>query len=174
MPRPAGSAELLEDRRHRALALLDEGRSLNEVGRLLDCAPSSVMRWRDARRRGGRSALRVRTSPGRPAKLRARQHRRLGKILLRGAMAHGYATDLWTTTRIAEIIEREFDVAYHRAHVSRLMRSLGWSHQKPERRAVERDEEAIEHWKRAQWPRIKKKPSGWAPTSSSSTRAGSS
>lgn len=173
MPRPPGPAELLEDRRRRALALLDESRSLNAVSRLIRCAPSSVMRWRNARRRGGIRALRVRASPGRPPKLRAGQRRRLIRVLLRGAMVQGYATELWTTTRIAEVIQREFDVAYHRAHVGRLMHSLHWSHQKPERRALERNDEAIERWKREDWPRVKKTPRGWAPTSCSSTNPAS-
>ena len=61
-----GPAEFLEDRRRRALKLLDEGLSLNEVGRRIGCAPSSVMHWRDMRRRGGARALKVRSSPGRP------------------------------------------------------------------------------------------------------------
>jgi transposase-like protein len=69
MPRLKGSADLLEDRRKRALALLDSGYSLNQVGRRIGCHASSVMRWRDARRRGGDQGLRVRCSPGRPLKL---------------------------------------------------------------------------------------------------------
>jgi transposase len=89
-------------------------------------------------------------------------------------MAHGYATDLWTTARIAEVIEASFGISYHPDHVGRLMRQLGWSHQKPERRAVERDDAAIERWKRTRWPRVKKKPRGWAPTSSSRTNRASS
>jgi transposase len=172
--RPKGSAAVLEARRHRALRLLDQGRSLNEVARLLGCAPSSVMRWRDAREAGGKAALRVRFSPGRPPKLSARDRRRLVQRLRRGARAHGYATDLWTTARVARVIFREFRVRYHRAHVGRLLHGLGWSVQKPERRALERNEERIAHWKRETWPRIKKKPRGWAPTSSSSTSRGSS
>jgi transposase len=116
----------------------------------------------------------VRFSPGRPPKLSASERRRLAALLLRGAQAHGYATDLWTTTRVARVILREFRVRYHRAHVGRLLHALGWSVQKPERRALERNEERIEHWKRNTWPRIKKKPRGWAPTSSSSTSRGSS
>jgi transposase len=96
---------------------LGSGRSLNEVSRLLDCAPSSVMRWRDTREAGGDEALRVRFSPGRPPKLSARERRRLVALLRRGAQAHGYATDLWTTTRVARAIFREFRVRYHRAHV---------------------------------------------------------
>ena len=155
--RPKGSAAVLEARRRRGLRLLDQGRSLNEVARLLDCAPSSVMRWRDARDAGGEEALRVRFSPGRPPKLSARDRRRLTRLLQRGARAHGYATDLWTTERIARLIFREFRVRYHRAHVGRVLHSLGWSVQKPERRALERDEERIARWKSETWPRIKKK-----------------
>ena len=164
MPRPRGSADLLEDRRKRALALLDRGYSLNEVGRRIGCAAVSVMRWRDARRRGGAPALKVRFSPGRPWKLEKAARQRLVRLLLRGATAHGWRTNLWTTARIAELVRREFGVEYHRDHIGRLLHRLGWSVQKPERRALERDEPAIERWKQTDWPRIKKTPRGWAPT----------
>jgi transposase len=164
MPRPRGSADLLEDRRKRALALLDQGYSLHEVGRRVGCAAVSVMRWRDARRRGGAKALQVRFSPGRPRKLDAAQRKRLVGLLLRGATAHGWRNNLWTTARIAELIRREFSTEYHRDHIGRLLHSLGWSVQKPERRALERDEEAIARWKQKDWPRIKKTLRGWAPT----------
>jgi len=174
MPRPKGSADLLENRRHRALTLLDAGRSLNAVARLIGCAASSVMRWRNRRRRGGSKALKVRFSPGLPPKLTRTQQRRLVKLLLKGAMANGYRTDVWTTARIAELIKDNFRVNYHRDHIGRLMHTLGWSPQKPERRAVERDEVAIELWKQKTWPRVKKTPQGWAPTSSSLTNPGSS
>jgi len=174
MPRPKGSADLLEHRRHRALTLLDAGRTLHQVARLIGCAASSVMRWRNRRRRGGAKALKVRFSPGRPPKLTRPQHRRLVKLLLKGAMANGYRTDVWTTARIAEVIEENFRVRYHRDHIGKLMRKLDWSPQKPERRAVERDEAAIERWKRKTWPRVKKTPQGWAPTSSSLTNPDSS
>jgi transposase len=88
-------------------------------------------------------------------------------------LAHGYKTNLWTTARISELISREFGISYHRDHVGRLMHSLGWSHQKPETRAAERDEEAIDRWKREDWPRVKKTLRGWAPTSSSPMNRGS-
>jgi len=147
MPRPRGSADLLEDRRKRALALLDRGYSLNEVGRRIGCAAVSVMRWRDARHRGGAQALKVRFSPGRPWKLEKAARQRLVRLLLQGATAHGWRTNLWTTARIAELVRREFGVEYHRDHIGRLLHSLGWSVQKPERRALERDEQAIKRWK---------------------------
>src|SRR5258708_38914011 len=164
MPRPKGSADLLEDRRRRALALVDSGCSLNEAARRIGCGASSVMRWYHARRRGGEKALRVRFSPGRPPKLREKQLQRLIQLLLKGPMARGYHTNLWTTARIARLIEEEFRVDDHPNHIGRVMHRLKWSHQKPERRAIERNEKEIEQWKRRQWPRIKKKPFGWAPT----------
>lgn len=163
MARLKGSADLLEDRRQRALALLDAGYSMNEAGRRIGCHASSVMRWRDVRRRGGARALRVRCSPGRPLKLDQAKRKRLVALLLRGPLAQGYRTNLWTTARIAEVIRREFGVQYHRDHVGRLMHRLQWSAQKPERRALERNEKAIEGWKQKNWPRIKKTLRGWAP-----------
>ena len=162
-----GSAKVLEARRRQALALVQQGLSLNAAARRLGCAASSVMRWVHAHRRHGEAGLKVRPAPGRPRRLSARQEARVRQQLLRGPMAHGYATDRWTTQRIAEVIERTFGVGYHRDHVGRLLARCGWSPQKPERRARERDEAAIERWKRTRWPRVKRGLSGWGPTSSS-------
>ena len=172
--RPKASADLIADRRRRALDLLDEGLSLSDVARRVQCAPSSVMRWRDRRRREKNRVYEVRVSPGRPPRLNARQKKKLARLLLKGAMAHGYSTELWTTSRIAEIIERTFDVRYDRDHVGRILHTMGFSCQKPDRRALERDEERILRWKSEEWPRVKKTPKTWAPTSSSSTKAASS
>ena len=172
--RPKGSAAVLVARRRRALGLLDRGLSLNEVARRIGCQPSSVMRWRNTRDRKGKQVFEVGTSPGRPPKLPSVQRKRLVRLLLKGPYAHGYETDVWTCERVVRLISREFRVRYHRDHVGRLMRQLGWSYQKPERRAIERDEVRIEQWKKRDWPRLKKTLRGWVPTSSSSTRVASS
>ena len=172
--RPFGSPNQLEKRRRKALELVDSGLSLNEVGRRLGCNASSVMRWRNARAKHGEEGLKPKPVPGRPAKLTCRQKKRLIKLLLKGAMANGYRTELWTTARIAELIERNFGITYHRDHIGRLMDSLGWSYQKPEKIALQRDEQGIEEWKRKQWPRIKKTLSGWVPISHSSMSLDSS
>lgn len=166
MPRPKGSAELIEARRHQALRLVDQGYSLNEASRMIGCAPSSVMRWCKRRHQGGKRALKVRFSPGRPATLSAARRKQLAKWLLKGAMANGFSTELWTAQRVAELIERRFKVRFHRGHVARLLHALGFSCQKPQRRALERDEVKIRRWKQEQWPRVKKTLRGWAPTSS--------
>lgn len=168
-----GSAKVLEARRRRALALVQQGLSLNAAARRLGCAASSVMRWMRAHRRHGAAGLKVRSAPGRPRRLTVLQEARLLRQLLRGAGAHGYSTDLWTTQRIADVIARLFGVRYHRDHVGRLLARCGWSVQKPERRARERDEDAIARWQRTRWPRVKRGRSSWGPTSSSSTNRAS-
>jgi transposase len=140
------------------VGLLREGTSVTEVARRLGCSHSSVILWREAVRRRGLTALQARPASGRPPKLTARQRAKVPRLLLRGAVAWGFETQLWTTRRIATVIEREWGVRFHRAHVGRLLSALGWSCQKPERRAVERDEPAIARWKRYRWVEVKKKP----------------
>jgi len=90
--------------------------------------------------------------------LTAQQRAKLPRLLLRGAAAWGFETQLWTTRRIATVIRRAFGVRLHRAHVGRVLSALKWSCQKPERRALERDEAAIERWKRYRWTAVKKTP----------------
>jgi len=169
--RPQGSPETLEQRRRRAVALLNQDISLHEIARRVGCHASSVMRWRDALESGGEDALKAKPASGRPPKLTAKQKARVVQLLAQGAMAHGYRTELWTTQRIAACIEPGLGIRYHRNHLGKLLHQLGWSHQKPERRAVERDETAIVAWK---WPAVRKPPKGRRPTSSSSTSPDSS
>jgi len=156
--RPVGSAAELERRRRRAVGLLEAGHSLSVVARMVGAAVSAVWQWRETFRRRGAPGLTARPTPGRPPRLTARQRERLPKLLAAGARRYGYPNDLWTTKRIAALIEREFGVSYHPAQVSRILAQLGWSYQKPERRALERNEKAVAHWKRYRWVEIKKKP----------------
>lgn len=93
---------------------------------------------------------------GRQARLTPEQLEQLQQELLRGPTAHGYRTELWTLERIAAVIKRLFGVRYHTAHVSKLLHALGWSCQKPQRRAKERNEERIRQWVHEDWPRLKK------------------
>jgi transposase len=172
--RPVGSPAELERRRLRAMALLAEGHSLNEVARRLGCEASSVLRWRDAFGRWGRGALRPKPIPGRPPRLTRRQKAQLIRYLLQGPLTHGYRTDLWTTLRVAQLIRRQFGIHYHRDHVGRLLHSLNWTCQKPEKRATQRDEAAIAAWKQRAWPRIKKTQPGWVPISPLSMNPGTS
>ena len=156
--RPHGSPTALEARRRRAVALLAQGLGVRTVARQIGCSPSSVSRWQIDVAAGGPDALRAKPPPGRPPRLTARQRARLLKLLLKGATAHGFGTDLWTLPRVAAVIARTFRVTYHPAHVWKILRGEGWSCQNPERRARERDEAAIQRWRAERWPHIKKRP----------------
>ena len=155
--RPRGTPAELEARRRRAIVELGKGLMVTQVAERIGCSHSAVIAWRDAVRKKGEKGLAAKPAPGRPPKLTARQRARLPKLLLRGAEAWGYPTALWTTKRVASVIEREFKVKLHRAHVGRVLSDLGWSCQKPERRALQRDEKTIEHWKLYRWREVKKK-----------------
>jgi transposase len=156
--RPSGTPQELEQRRLRAVRLLAEGYSPVEVAHQIGVDRRSVRRWKAAKRQGGASALAAKPAAGRPRRLTARDLTRLRRMLMKGALAAGLPTDLWTCPRVSWLIQREFDVHYHRAHVSRLLHGLGFSPQKPTRRAVERDEERIQAWIQQDWPRVKKTP----------------
>ena len=155
--RPAGTPEQLEQRRRRAIAQVKAGHTLSTVARQFSASVSSVHRWWQAYARAGVRGLRPKPIPGRPSRLSAVQKQQLVTLLGRGPLRAGYRTDLWTLPRVAGVIREHFGVRYHPAHVWKLLTGLGWSCQKPERRAVERDEPAIARWKRTAWPRIKKR-----------------
>ncbi len=151
-----GSRKDAERRRRRAVALLDQGWSQKRVAAAVGVSPSAVSKWAKARKVGGDAALRAKPHPGPKPKLDARQLARLEKMLLQGPRKHGYATELWTCPRVGELIEKTFGVTYDPSGVWHLLTRMGWSAQKPERRARERDETAIATWRKKDWPRIKK------------------
>jgi transposase len=155
--RPHGSAEELERRRRRAIALLEEGYMQSEVARMVGVSPASVTRWRQAHEKEGDAGLDAIPVPGRPSKLSDAEKRKLVRLLKQGPRKHGYAMELWTLKRVAELIRKQFRVTYDPSGVWHLLRGLGWSCQKPERRARERDEDAIVRWRTHDWPRIKKR-----------------
>ena len=136
--------------------MLEQGHSQAEVARRVGVAPNSVWRWWKAYREGGKSALRAKPATGRRPKLSAEQKEDLCRRLVQGARASGFPTDLWTCPRIAQLIRRCYRVNYHVDSLPRFLRALGFSCQRPQKRALERDDEAIAGWVARDWPRIKK------------------
>jgi transposase len=145
-----------EQRRMRAMELLDQGWSQADVARHLGVTQGAVSQWKKRYQRDGLVALKASPHPGPRPKLTARQLDQLGRLLLKGAGAHGYRTELWTLRRVAELIQKRFGVHYDPSGVWHVLRRMDWSCQKPERRARERDEQAIARWHKKDWPRIKK------------------
>jgi transposase len=167
--RPRRDFEAMEERRKRAAKLFARGVSQADVARELDVSRQSVSRWQASFRHGGAAALRGAGRAGRKPRLTASDLSRLEQALRRGARANGYPTELWTLPRITEVIESLLGVSYHPGHVWRLMGQLGWSPQRPVRRAAERDDDAVATWIAERWPQLKKTPDGEERSSSSRT-----
>ncbi|MFC9227520.1 winged helix-turn-helix domain-containing protein [Streptomyces decoyicus] len=154
---PLSRPQLAEARRVRAVELFEEGGSNPEIARAVGVCAESVRRWRRVWEEGGAPALRRRPATGRPPKLNDAQVETVRAALERGVQAHGFEADLWTLERVGAVVERVAGVSLSRASVWRLLTGrLGWSLQRPERRAVERDESETARWITHEWPRIKK------------------
>jgi transposase len=147
-----------EGRRLRALELKERGWKQTQIADALGVTEGAVSQWMKRARQEGVEGLRHKPPPGATPRLSDQERAKLPELLAQGAQAHGFRGEVWTCERVATVIRKEFGVSYHPAHVSRLLKALRQSLQKPQRLANQRDEEAIEHWKEERWPSLKKGP----------------
>jgi transposase len=155
MSKAEQEGKLLQHRRLRGARLLLRGVAQAEVARRVGVTRTTVSEWNEKLQDGGLEALKRRPR-GRPAGLDPRQRRELIKHLKEGALVAGFATELWTLPRVGQLIEQRFARRYSESQVWRILMSLGFSCQRPSGRALERDELAIQRWKRERWPALKK------------------
>jgi transposase len=146
-----------EWRRLRALQLKREGWYQRDIADALGVSEVAVSRWMARARHGGPEALLTHPAPGHPPKLSAAQKRLIPEFLWHGAEAYGFRGEVWTRARIAQVIEEEFGVRYHKGHVGRLLQELRWTPQVPIRRAIQRDEGAIQRWRDDVWPDLQRR-----------------
>jgi transposase len=154
---PTIPPECLEWRRFRALYLKRRGWYQRDIAEALDVSEEAVSRWLARARGNGPEVLRARSAPGRPPRLSPVQRRSIPEFLWHGPEAYGFRGQVWTCARIARVIEEEFGVRYHKDHVGRLLKDLRWTPQQPIKRAIQRDEEAIQHWREAVWPELRRR-----------------
>lgn len=147
----------------RAADLFRKGRQPAEVARELGVSIQTASEWRKRWAEGGKAALRAAGRAGRLPKLTAEELAKVDAALRKGPKANGYPTELWTLPRVAEVIKATTGVDYHPGHVWRLLRQMGWSRQRPARRATERNDAAIETWVKDRWPVVKKTPAAGGP-----------
>jgi len=151
------SREQMEERRLAGAGLIRRGEmSHATIARQLGVSRAAVRNWAKQLEAEGLRGLRRRKPSGRPAKLNPEQRRELKRVLKRGALAAGFASDRWSLGRVQQLIKQEFGIGYHPKYLNRLLHKLGWSPQVPLPRAVERDEALIQAWLKHDWPRIKK------------------
>lgn len=159
MGRPRGKANKLEDRRQEAITLIEkDGLTAAAAARKLKVHDRTIRKWLATYRKDGIEGLSVRVSTGRKRKLKISETKKLQRIILKGAVKAGFPNDLWTSKRVLQVIKDEFKVEYHSNHLPKLLRNLGFTPQRPQREAREKDQDQIDKWVRYQWTRIKKKP----------------
>lgn len=156
-PAPKRDAKALTQRRLKAAQCFEKGDSQAEVARRLIVSRAAVHYWYITWEKYGKEGLRSRGHPGPQSKLTPEKARTISRILLGGAGRAGYATELWTLPRIAEVMKKRMRVSYHPGHVWKVIHALGFTCQKPETRYRDRNEAAIRKWKQEQWPAIKKR-----------------
>lgn len=151
--------EALDARRVKGARMLKRGVAQAEVARRLGVSRQSVNRWAQLleQANGAVNQLKGR-GLGRPRRLDAAQCAWLSRALLGGALEAGFPTELGTVKRVRALIKRELGVEYSNTGCWELLGNLGFSPQKPEKRALQRDEQAISTWKRKGWPALKKSP----------------
>jgi transposase len=163
--RTEGAPNELERRRRLAVQRLLDGYSTREVADFLGVDPSSVRRWLAAFRRQGVEGLVARPVPGRPTKLSSTQEKIALRWLTDSPLEHGFTTELWTASRLGQLIQEEFGIRLNSKYLSAWLRDRGFTPQKPQRVPRERDPKAIAEWLASDWPRIKKKRGGRKHTS---------
>ena len=156
--KPRSPRDSREGRRLRAWALHQQGWTGTAIAEALGVSTGAVSQWLKRAPEGGVEALYRQPPPGPPPRLTAEQRGQIPSLLAQGAEAFGFLGDVWTAKRVAVVIRQEFGVRYHPDHVGRLLRTAGWSPQKPIRRATQRDEAAIERWITERWPALEAKP----------------
>jgi len=158
-----------EEVRLRAAEMFEQGDTNAAVARTLRVTQRSVERWRRAWREGGTAAL-ASAGPHALPRLSPARFTRLEVELERGPLAHGFDDQRWTLVRIKTLIGRLFHIGYTVPGVWLLLRRNGWSCQRPARRAIERDDSAIEVWKKEVWPQVEQRRRPRAPGSASKTK----
>lgn len=152
------TTDLREYRRFRAWELHRQGWKQQAIADVLGVTQGAVCQWLRRAKEHGTEALRRRKAPGAEPRLTAEQKAQIPDLLKQGPETFGFRGDVWTRERVATVIRREFGVSYHPVHVGRILKALGWTRQKPVRRARQRDEEAIQRWQEERWPELQKKP----------------
>jgi len=162
----------MEAKRHLAVRRVMDGLACKDVAAVLGVHVETVRLWVRTHKAQGEAGLKAKPHPGRPRLLTAAQEAQVRRWLTEKPTKHGFRTDLWTARRVAELIRQRFGVDYHPGYLREWLTKRGYSPQKPQTQAQERDPKKLERWLQDDWPRLQKKVPARPRTSSSSTKRG--
>ena len=153
----------LEERRTRAFEMLDTGFRPAEIAIDLDVARQTAYEWKAIFEATGMAGAKAKPHPGPGKNITAEQLEKFKTMILQGALVHGFPSNNWTCARAAALIETTFGLTYTADHVGVMMKELGLSPQKPDKRNMKRDETKIQLWERESLPDLKKNSSKVGP-----------
>lgn len=156
-----------------AIALNMEGKAAPEIADILKVHRTKVSMWLWNWQEYGMDGILEGHRSGRPPAMAADERQRLADILDSGPIAYGFSSGVWTSPMVARVIEEEFSITYHPAHVSRILHDIGFSVQRPKKTLAKADKGAQSRWIRYNYPRIKKKQGAKERRSSSKTKQAS-
>lgn len=145
-----------EARRLRAWTLHQQGWKQRTIAEAFGVSEGAVSQWLKKGRAEGLDGLRRVPRPGAPDRLTHAQRDQLLSLLAQGAEAFGFRGQVWTGPRIVQLIQQHFGVGYHPDYITQRLKAWGWTRQKPQKKAQQRDEDAIAQWQDHTWPALKK------------------
>lgn len=156
-----------------AVALNMEGKTAPQIADILKVHRTKVSMWLRNWQQSGMDGILEGHRPGRPPAISEKQRQKLADILDSGPVAYGFTSGVWTSPMVARVIEDEFSITYHAAHVSRILHDLGFSVQRPKKVLAKADMAVQSRWVRYKYPNIKKKRGAKEPPFSSRTKRAS-
>ncbi len=155
------SHEVLEHYRFRAVELYKEGKKINDIADFFGVNRGSVSLWISTWKRYGKKKLRSKKAHGPLFKFTQKEVNALLKLLRDEATSHGFETPLWTCKRVQEVMKKSTGKKLHTTNIMRLLQRTGLTPQKPQRNAMQKDEQAVEQWLQEEWPKIKEHVRRW-------------
>jgi putative transposase len=150
------SREQREQRRLLAAKLFKKNIPQAEIARKLRVTPAAVNYWHIAWEKNGIKGLKSKGPTGFPSKLTPQKRVSFKEAVLKGPKAYGYETNLWTLERLSAVMKKSVGIKFGHNHTWEIVRELGFTPQKPQLKAKERNEQAITEWKKKRLPGLKK------------------
>jgi transposase len=143
--------------RIRAVKLVEQGHSPEQVIKALGFHRSCIYEWLAKYREGGTSALETKPLAGRPKKIDGRQMKKIYDIVtMKNPLQLKFELALWTRDMVRDLIRDKFGVRLSLVSVGRMLKKMGLSPQKPLHRAYQQDPELVQQWIENEFPKIKK------------------
>lgn len=141
------SRSALEEIRIRAIQRVLDGESSEHVIRVLKMSDRTIYKWLEKYHNGGFNASRAKPVPGRPPKLGTPQLAWLSKTIRgKNPLQISFEFALWTLPMIRELIKRKFNVSLSEASVGCILKTVGFSPQRPLHRAWQQDPVLVQDW----------------------------